>query len=195
MLKKRLDENPNPELTKDDQLLVRQISEGDVRAFTSLVTKYLFPVTRFAYNMVRSEDAAEDIAQNVFIQLWERRAGLGEIRSIKAYLFRIVKNIALNERKAFSVRKRHQAQVYADPRQGIVPGQWDREESLLLTTTTVQEAIHELPERRQLVLRLRLEDELSHAEIGEILGISPQAAQVLAGRALAELRKKLGVFD
>lgn len=181
--------------SEQDRVLLKRIREGDTSAYTSLVLQYLYPVTRFAYNIIGTEDAAEDLAQNAFVQLWERRASLEDIRSIKAYLFRIVRNTALNERKANSVRKRYQDLFITEMRSGSTLGVIESPENLMLTTETIQAAINELPGRRRTILRLRIEEELSHAEIGEILGLSPQAAQVLAGRALADLRKKLRVFD
>ncbi len=178
-----------------ERALLNRVREGDGHAFTELVTQYLDTVTRFAFYLIGSYDAAEDLAQSVFVSLWERRNALDEVQSLKSYLFRSIRNRAFDEQKSNLVRERYRAAVHAEVESGTLEGSVANLEDSMLTTATVQAAISELPERRQLVLRLRIEDELTHAEIGEILDISPQAAQVLAGRALADLRKKLRVFD
>jgi RNA polymerase sigma-70 factor (ECF subfamily) len=179
----------------EERLLIERIRRGDGYAFTELVTRYLDPVTRFAFYLLGSEDAAEDVAQQVFVSVWERRETLDTVLSLKAYLFRAVRNRAFDERKAMQVRERYRASVQNEVGTGLQSGAVASPEDTILNAETIRAAMKELPERRQLVLRLRIEDELTHAEIGEILGISPQAAQVLAGRARAELRIKIGVFD
>ncbi len=65
----------------------------------------------------------------------------------------------------------------------------------MLTTSTVQAAMLQLSERHQVALRLRIHDEMTHAEIGEILEISPETAQRLVSRAVANLRKILRPSD
>ncbi len=174
-----------------EQVLLDLVREGDEYAFTKLVTRYLDPVTRFAFYIAGSHDVAEDIAQSTFVSLWERRGSLGEVRSLKSYLFRMVRNRALDERKAFLVRERYQNAVQAEMQLDISPPYTLDTEEALLRAESVQAALAQLSDRHQLALRLRMEDGMSHAEIGEILGLSPETAQRLSSRALASLRKIL----
>src|SRR5690606_6252090 len=95
---------------EDDQqesLLLRRLCAGDEHAFTKLVTRYLDSVTKFAFYILAHHDAAEEVAQDVFVALWERRETLREIKSLKSYLFRAVRNRALDEQKSARVRDRY----------------------------------------------------------------------------------------
>lgn len=200
-------------VAEDDRTLLERISQDDHQAFALLVGRYIDSVTRFAFHAIGTADGAEDVAQDVFVRFWEKRNEVPEIRSVKAYLLKLARNRSLNILKAEGIRDRYKLlenpglgeRVYGDSNgePGIDSGrnrlvnQWDggqNPEEQLLNATTIQAALQQLPERRQLVLHLRVQEGLSHAEIGDIMGISPQAAQVLAGRALSDLRKILGVF-
>jgi RNA polymerase sigma factor (sigma-70 family) len=175
----------------DEHALVTRVRDGDTAAFRVLVEKYLDAVTRFAFYIMRSHDAADDIAQAVFVSMWEHRESLDPRRSIRSWLFRAARNRALNERKAAEVRDRYRSDVQADVSAGSLAGFEPSPEEFILDTATVQNALAQLSERRRLTLRLRLEDELTHAEIADVLDVSYEAAKRLVARALADLQKIL----
>jgi RNA polymerase sigma factor (sigma-70 family) len=87
--------------------LLMRMHDGDEQAFTELVTRYLDHATRFAYYLVRSQDAAEDIVQGVFVSIWEHRHMIDPNRPFKSYLFRSVRNRVYDERKASIIRDRY----------------------------------------------------------------------------------------
>jgi len=174
----------------DDIALVRRIRDDDTAALATLMERYVASLTRFAYGIVRSRDLADDVVQSVFIHVWERRALLDPSRPVKSYLYRAVQNHAFNVRKADRVRDRYRTFVSDAARAGTVPSSVPSPESEILTTADVRAAIEQLPERRQIALQLRLEG-LTHVEIGDVLGLSPMAAQSLVSRALADLRAAL----
>lgn len=192
-------------LIENDRTLLDRIARNDHQAFALLVGRYIDSVTRFAFHTIGTADGAEDIAQDVFVRFWEKRAEVVEIKSVKAYLLKLARNRSLNVLKAEGIRDRYKLlenpglgdTVYDDDPQNVAVngGSEQNPEEKLLNAATIEAALRQLPERRQLVLHLRVQEGLSHAEIGDIMGISPQAAQVLAGRALSDLRKILGVFD
>ena len=132
---------------------------------------------------------AKDVVQEVFVRIWEHPDTFAPTRSLKQYLYTAVRNRALDERKYESVRTRHQeatrAAAEADPSVGGMPSQ----EDTILNEATFQAALGKLSSRRQEVVRLRIKEQLTHAEIGQILGISTVAASQLILRALADLRK------
>lgn len=187
---------PDADIDQDqERVLLARIRDGDEQAFTTLVTLYLDAVTVFAFYIVRSHDAAEDIAQSVFVSLWEGRHNLDAVRSAKSYLFRSVRNRALDEQKANAIRARYSAAMQAEAETGTRSAAAPSIEEALLTASTVQAAMLQLSERHQVALRLRIHDEMTHAEIGEILEISPETAQRLVSRAVANLRKILRLSD
>lgn len=182
-----------PEDRERERALIAQIRANDTNAFATLVDQYLDRVTRFATSIIGARDPAEDIVQSVFVQLWDQRASLDPDRPFKPYLYRIVRNRALDERKAITVRATYRAGVQADAIAGTIDASTPSPESAILTAAAIEAAVQQLPARRQQAIRLRFESQLSHAEIGEVLEISPQAAMQLVLRAIDDLRKKFGV--
>lgn len=189
------------ELPSDDGQLVRAVQAGDEDAFRRLMLAYYNPVLRFAYTLMRSVPAAEDLTQDVFERIWDTRTQLDPTRSIKAYLFTTTRNRALNALKHQAAVQRVEARAAWEAAEG-------RPEPIATTpeddffdrvtaaaeagaVTALVQAIAELPERRRTVLALRFEQQLTFRGIGEVLGISEKAAQQLVIRTLAELRQKL----
>lgn len=175
---------------RERELVVR-VRTDDAHAFAELVERYLDRVTRIAYCIVRSHDMADDLAQDVFIRCWEQRAALDPERSIAPYLFRIVRNRAFDLNEAIRVRERYQQNVRSEAASGSISTSVPSPEGAVLSAATIQTAVNELPLRRQLAFRLRFEEELTHAEIAQVLGITPAAAAQLVFRAFEEVRQIL----
>jgi RNA polymerase sigma-70 factor (ECF subfamily) len=169
---------------------VEGVRRNDQAALASIMESYVASLIRFATHIIGSRDLAEDIVQYVFIRIWDRRATLDPERPLKPYLFRAVHNRALDERKASRVRALYRQQFVGDCVAGAVQPTVPSPEGEILTLAAIQSALEQLPERRRVALRLRLE-EFSHAEIGEIMGVSSVAAQSLVSRALADVRNIL----
>ena len=178
-------------LSRDEErALVGRLQAGDPDAFAAIVARYAERLTRFAFYIVGSHDAADDVVQQVWVQLWERRA-IVEPDQLTPYLYRAVRNRALNEQSASAVRERFRANVQAEAATGTATAAVPSPEDAVLTIAVVQAAVDRLSDRRRLAIRLRLEEELTHAEIAEILGVSAVAAQRLVARAIADLREIL----
>lgn len=165
--------------------------EDDVDAFAMLVTEYLRMVTRVASWWVHSHDTAEDVAQSVFVRVWEHRHTLDPNRPLKPYLLRTVRNVAVDIQRSESARVRRENRVVsAEGREHTsIPSPEDG----ILAAATVDAALEQLPGRRQLVLRLWLKEELGLSDIADVLGVSPSAADRLLRRAQADLRRIIDV--
>jgi len=172
---------------RERALLIR-VRDGDADAFRAVVEQHIDRVTRLAVYLIGAPDVAEDVTQYVFVQVWEHRRTLDPDRPLRPYLLRAVHNRAANERKADAVRARYRQTVHAEALAGAIRTTVPSPEGSVLTSALVQQALDRLQERRQLALRLWFEQELTPPEIAEVLGISPQAADRLMRRALADLR-------
>lgn len=171
---------------------VERLRQGDTAAFTDVMEAYVPRLIQFARHIVGAHDVAEDVVQNVFIGVWEHRAALDAERPLKPYLYTAVRNRALKEVRATMVRDQYRTSVQNASTNGErVPGV-PSPEGAILTATTIEAALAQLSESRRIALRLRLEEEMSHAEIAEVLGVSPMAAQRTVARAIADLRAILG---
>ncbi len=173
-----------PTKLQNESELIARLRNGDSDALGELVSAYFRRVTAVAYHILRSGDTAQDIAQDVFIRLWDHRTTIDATRSLLPLLFTMARNQALNELKHQRVQNRYHETVQNDLDAGIVPSHEDD----ILNSATVERAFLQLSERRQFAVRLRIEHQLSHAEIAQILELTPTAAERLVQRGLEDLR-------
>lgn len=174
-----------------DRVLVARLQAGEPQALASLMAEYTNRLVKFAFSVLGSRDAAEDVVQQVFMDLWDRRMALAPDSYFKAYLFRLVRNRLLDEQKALAVRERYKAAARVNESPSVAGAFVPSPEADILMNASFQKALEQLSERRRLAIRLRLQEEMTHAEIGEVIGITPLAAQLLVSRALNEIRRIL----
>src|ERR1700734_2217233 len=93
--------------TDPDAALMLRVKRGDRAAFTELVEKYKQPVMNFVYRSLRDEIEAEDLAQNVFLQVFKSRARYKQTAKFSTWLFTIARNLCLNKLRR---RSRHPAE-------------------------------------------------------------------------------------
>ncbi len=164
---------------------VAAVRAGDRAAFEAIFDAYAEPLLAFASARVRPREAAEELIQDLFLSLWERRAGWVVTRSLKTYLFQAVHNRILNHRRdarpatdvpleAFPSREAADAAVrQADLRWAI-----DR-------------AVALLPERNRLVFQLVRQHHLTYREVADIFGITEKTVESHMLRAFNALRAAL----
>ncbi|NVK64126.1 MAG: RNA polymerase sigma-70 factor [Flavobacteriales bacterium] len=145
---------------------------------------------RYAFSIVKDQDAAEDVVQQLFIKLWEKRDSIREIDNIRSYLFRSTFNMSLNEQKKMQrMPKSDDEAVRNSSLQSEV------QTSSLLTTNELQgrvdSAMMVLPEKCREVFRLSRFEQLSYKEIAEELEISPKTVENQMGKALRIMREEL----
>ena len=81
----------------DDREILDRIRVGDIQAFETLFRQTYDPLVRFAYSMLRSRAVAEEVVQELMLELWRRRETLRVAGPLNGYLFQSVRNRALNE--------------------------------------------------------------------------------------------------
>jgi len=174
--------------------LEARIRAGDVRAFEQLFRAHYEPLCRFAFRYLLDRALAEDLVQDLFAHLWADRARLELRACARAYLFASVRNRALNVRKRQlverdwerdealpDVRRLHRAPIAPDHELD------DRERDAGLRA-----AIESLPERCRMVMQLRWQEQMSHAEIATIMAISLKGVENQLSRGLHALRQRFG---
>jgi RNA polymerase sigma-70 factor (ECF subfamily) len=145
-----------------------------------------FPILfRVAYRIANSEEAAEDLCQEAFFRLYEKKMVFPNPEEAKYWLIRVVKNAALNYAKRKErERKAYQRAFREDVRQEETgEGQLLKKESRV----EIQEALDKLPENLRMVLILKEYAEMNYKEIGRILGISEGNVKVRVFRARERL--------
>lgn len=172
--------------------VLRRVQAGDPEALDALLQKYWCPLVAYAARLLSSEDGAEDVAQEVFIRIWERRTALTPMTAVRPLLYRIARNVALNERRSREVRGRW---LQAD--HGVGP---QRTPTPLHATivgelqVAISRAIDGLPPRRREAFTLARFHELSHRQIAEVMGVSPQTVANQISGALDDLRRALRAY-
>jgi len=185
-------------LDADAQLMLR-VKRGDTAAFAALVDKYKQPVLNLVTRTLRDATEAEDLAQNVFVQVWKSRARYRASAKFSTWLFTITRNLCLNEIRR---RARHPAEPLDAPHpehegeplhqpadvQTIAPpdallhGELERK---------IEEALAALPENQRTAILLCRQDELSYEEIAKVVGCSLSATKSLIFRGRETLKQKL----
>jgi RNA polymerase sigma-70 factor, ECF subfamily len=175
---------------RSDEALMLAIVADQPIALDALLSRYWAPLVRFAYRFGCSKDAAEDVVQECFVCLWERRKEWQPTGSVRSFLYRVARNLALNESRFRRVRLERRDDVSdATNTAPVTPGERFEESEI---RRAVEQAISDLPRRRREIFILARYHNLSYAEIAEALGISPQTVANQMSSALRTLRKSLG---
>jgi len=182
-----------------DAALMLLVKQGDNTAFALLVDKYKQPIMNLAYRMLRDLTEAEDLAQNVFIQVHKSAARYEVSSKFSTWLFTIARNLCLNEIRR---RSRHpadsiEATYYEQedqPRQQFEDKKIISPPDSLLhgeLEQKVDQALASLPENQRTAILLCRQNELSYEEIAEVLGCSLSATKSLIHRGRETLKQKL----
>ena len=182
-----------------DAVLMLRVKRGDRAAFTGLVEKYKQPVMNFVFRSLRDETEAEDVAQNVFLQVYKSRARYERTAKFSTWLFTIARNLCLNEVRR---RSRHPAESLEEtyPENEDAPARQYEDKKIFLPTENIlhgelarkiEEALAELPETQRTAILLCRQDELSYEEISDVLGCSLSATKSLIHRGRETLKEKL----
>ena len=178
---------PLPRRLSDDDLLSR-LKRDDARALELVLARYWTLVVDYVDRLTRSRDAAEDVAQRTFCQLWDRRAQWGEAGSLRALLCRIARNYAVSEHRRQLADERSASsflELHATPATAH-----DGVDSAHLRAL-IDSEIARLPDRRREILVLRCYHDLSYKEIAEVMNIAEQTVANQLSKGMASLRAAL----
>ncbi len=191
-----------PTSDPDVQLMLR-FRAGDEEAFRELFEKHSRAIVNFAYHFVGSRQRAEELAQDVFLQIYKAGSRYEPQAKFTTWLYRIATNACLNEVRRPEHRYRTRPLEYqqedsrerseiAFPDPTAVPG-----ESALAgrqLADRIEEVMATLPENQRAALVLSRVDGLSYQEVADALEVSVSAVKSLVFRATATMRKELAEF-
>ena len=188
----------------EDWEWIGRFQKGDASAFGLLFNKYKGLVINLAYRFVRQTEAAEDIAQDVFIKIYQKKVKVDPTAKFSTWLYRVVVNAALDvvRKKRFlkfsfdevkggpGDSKQTLADTLADPA-AVSPGKFLAQEEL---KGLLQREIDALPEKLKVPILLYQFQNTPYEEIARILGISEKAVERRIYHAKDNLRKKLSKY-
>ncbi|MFD1631122.1 RNA polymerase sigma factor [Pseudopedobacter beijingensis] len=155
-------------INEEDLLLA--VSQGSYKMYSILYNLYLDEVYRYVFLCTKSEEKTEDIVQNTFLKIWEKRSTLVNVRSFRSYVYKVSKNLLIDElrrnqteAKILSLLKLDSEESFERSDSKIIYGQYYQ---------IIQEAINLLPEKRKQIVIMRLMDDMSLDEIATHLSIS-----------------------
>ena len=154
---------------KQIRIWVEKISESDKEAFNSLFRSLYPQLLKYALRFIRSKVVASDITQDAFVTLWDKRDELDGQRSVKAYLYRIVRNSSLNY-----IRDHSSETIGLDDveESRIEVAEEEQPEETDELINLLKEWIKELPDRRREAFVLSRFEGLDHEEIADVMDIS-----------------------
>lgn len=160
------------------------IKKGNDRAFRKLFDDYHAKVYHYVLRFTRSEDDAEDMAQQVFVKIWENRKKIDPERSLDAYIFTIAHHLACRYLK----QKARPVFRAATPEEVTAPSTEDMIYLHELSELT-RLRIDQLPEKRQIIFKMHYEEYLSDEEIAEALGLSVHTVRSQLVKASKSIRE------
>ncbi len=189
------DEKASEAALDRDVILMKRVATGDADAFRELIEAHQVRIVGTVAKMLGDSVDAEDIAQQVFIRVWKSAARYQPTAKFTTWLFRITRNLVLNElrrrqRHPVTPLERESAERHfeAPDRTGATPAQSLLEAEM---QAAIQSAIDGLPEVQRIAVILRRYEEMPYEEIGEVLGLSVPAVKSVLFRARTELRARL----
>ena len=172
-----------------DLALLASIMEGDRKAFAEIFERYHDLLYNHAYNKLRDRDEANDVIQEVFVKLWNIKAGT-EVQNLAAYLYTMVRN------QVFSlIQHKEVVSVYSNSFQEFKESS-DIEADYLIREKQLNEIINKeiaaLPPRMREIFELSRKEYLSNKQIAKKLNLSEHTVADQIKKALKQLRLKVG---
>jgi RNA polymerase sigma-70 factor (family 1) len=172
----------------NDIELFQLLVQGSEEAFRVIFHRYFSSITGYTFKITHTKHEAEEIAQEVFLRLWQKRHEFTETTELKSWLYRVASNLAFDHLK----KQAHHGKLVKfyktkAPEAEDMTSLMDFKES----KAKIDEVVRQLPEQQQTIFKLSRDEGLSHQEIAERLHISPNTVKNHMVKALQTLRSAL----
>jgi RNA polymerase sigma-70 factor (ECF subfamily) len=158
-------------LQADEVTLVRRAQAGDRESFATLTDRHWGSICRWLYGLTRRSDVAEDLTQETFLRAWTNLGAFEAGTNFRAWVFRIARNALIDSRRATRAARRLP--------EGLPSGGLGPLATLVgkETSVRVQQVIARLPLQYRSAFLLRTQEELSYAEIANVMSITEETAR------------------
>jgi RNA polymerase sigma-70 factor (ECF subfamily) len=164
--------------------LLRRLAESDEKAYTKIYEAYFPFLYQTAFRFLKTKQAAEDVCNEVFLNLWQIRQTLSSVQSLNAYLLTAVRNRSIN-----ALKRAARSQAAVDEIKTVFPSRSLDTEAQYLSKeyiNFIKKGIADLPARAKEVFTLCREEGYSYDEVSAQLGISRNAVK---GHMVASMKK------
>lgn len=163
--------------------LVSAIVAGDENAFNNLYLDYCERVYFFIVKKTSSDYLAEEVTQQTFVRIWEKRQQLSEQHTIEEQIFRIARTILIDELRKEAVKRKYIAQQTTEVPIAL-PNELDAKEM----QQRIDEVINVLPAQRKKIFIMSRYEHLSYKEIAQTLSLSVKTVEAQMSKALQQLK-------
>lgn len=176
-------------MEKASKELIERLIDGDHDAFATIYSSYVDKLYYFSLKLVKSTELAEELVQEVFIKIWKLRKTLNTELSFDAFLFRIVRNMAINNLKKVAYQNRVKEEI----RIGRSATIYTTEAMVAYNETLaiLENVLEKLPPKRQRIYRLSRIEGLDHDTIAKTLKISKNTVKVQMVKASKFVRERM----
>ena len=171
--------------------LLHQLSQDNVGAFKDIYDHYWHKMYLTALKKTQSNDVAEELVQEIFSKIWERRHNLN-IENLETYLFTALKYAVISHiRTVIKSRQNENIDIYADT---FTTHNVENPQSTWDLQTALDSALRFLPDKTRLIFEMSRYEDMPHREIAHQLDISEKAVEYHITQALKLLRVQLKDF-
>jgi RNA polymerase sigma-70 factor (family 1) len=168
-----------------DSELFRHFKKSDAHAFEELYKRHWSDLVNRAYRQLYSKEKAEDIVQNIFIDLYRRRSTVEVSVALKTYLYQALKFKVLNEYRSQMIRTRYLQNVFFN---SVCENDFAKELEAKELATKFESVMDELPDKCRQVFILSRKENMSNRDISLDLNIAVSTVEKHISKALKRLR-------
>lgn len=177
----------NHNISLNDQLIIEQIKNQNVKVFEAVFKEYFKPLSIYANKYVCDLDIAQDVVQEVFVKLYEKKDDLVIHTSLKAFLYASVKNRCLDYLRSNKIRQKHKEAIQNESDTFIQEDDNDAIEQTELQEK-IYKAIQSLPDQNRKIFILSRFEGKTNQEIAEELNISKRTVETHISNALKKIK-------
>jgi RNA polymerase sigma-70 factor (ECF subfamily) len=176
-------------MMRDEKSILKRLKAGDVAAIDAIYLSYNKKLYSFTFSLLKDHNESEDLIQDVFVTLWEKRDQINPDLKFENYLF----TICYNSARKFFRRKNIEYKVKDYLLKNSPESIPETENTVIYNELMdmVERAVEKLPPRRKLVFKLSRQEYMQIKEIAESLSISSRTAESHLTKALSFIKKEL----
>lgn len=172
-----------------DQHILNRIKKGDIKSFEVLFHRYYPGMCLYAQSLLKKENVAEEVVQDVFYSIWKNRKNFRLTSGWQSYLYRSVYNNSMNYLR--KTKNEYRLDFDVSVREEGTSGDPFEEMNYNELNETIRETMEKLPERTRHIFRLSRFEGLTYKEIAKKLSISVKTVESNMGKALKAFRLSL----
>lgn len=175
-----------------DETTIEALQQGSHKAFEEVFLAYFDKVKHLLIGLLRSENDAEELAQDIFVRLWMNHISIDPNKAFNTYLYTTTRNAALNYLKHKLVEEN-----YKNSFSSLDEEEADSSDEILFAkeiSLLVEMAVSRMPVQRKKIYQMSREKGISNNEIAEELGISKKTVENQLSLALQEIKRVISAF-